>query len=105
MEVTRRGFLKATGIGTTIALGFDVSSAEAEMRQFKIARTIETRSTCPYCAVSCGVIIHTLGDKAQERRHPPSFTSKAIPNTRSTAERFARRARLSATTSTIPTVC
>ncbi|HEY2796541.1 MAG TPA: hypothetical protein VGK26_01515 [Thermoanaerobaculia bacterium] len=65
MEVTRRGFLKATGIGTSIALGFDVSTAEAEMRQFKIARTIETRSTCPYCAVSCGVIIHTLGDKAK----------------------------------------
>jgi formate dehydrogenase major subunit len=31
----------------------------------KIARTTETRSTCPYCAVSCGVIIHTLGDKAK----------------------------------------
>ncbi len=65
MEVTRRGFLKATGLGTTIALGFDVSSAEAEMREFKIARTTETRSTCPYCAVSCGMIIHTLGDKAK----------------------------------------
>ena len=65
MEVTRRGFLKATGLGTTIALGFDVSRASAEMRQFKIARTTETRSTCPYCAVSCGVIIHTLGDKAK----------------------------------------
>ena len=65
MDVTRRGFLKATGLGTTIALGFDVSRAEAEMRQFKIARTVETRSTCPYCAVSCGVIIHTLGDKAK----------------------------------------
>ncbi len=65
MEVTRRGFLKATGLGTTIALGFDVSQANAEMRQFKIARTTETRSTCPYCAVSCGVIIHTLGDKAK----------------------------------------
>ena len=65
MEVTRRGFLKATGLGTTIALGFDVSRAEAEMRQFKIARTVETRSTCPYCAVSCGVIIHTLGDRAK----------------------------------------
>ena len=35
------------------------------MREFKIARTTETRSTCPYCAVSCGVIIHTLGDKAK----------------------------------------
>ena len=65
MDVTRRGFLKATGIGTTIALGFDVSEAHAEMRELKIARTTETRSTCPYCAVSCGVIIHTLGDKAK----------------------------------------
>jgi formate dehydrogenase major subunit len=65
MEITRRSFLKATGVGTTIALGFDVSKAEAEMREFKISRTTETRSTCPYCAVSCGVIIHTLGDKAK----------------------------------------
>ncbi len=65
MELTRRGFFKATTIGGTIALGFDVSKAQAEMREFKISRTIETRSTCPYCAVSCGVIIHTLGDRAK----------------------------------------
>ncbi len=65
MEITRRGFLKATGIGTTIALGFDVSEAQAEMRELKISRTTETRSTCPYCSVSCGVIIHTLGDRAK----------------------------------------
>jgi formate dehydrogenase major subunit len=65
MELTRRGFLKATTIGSTIALGFDVSKAKAEMREFKISRTTETRSICPYCAVSCGVIIHTLGDKAK----------------------------------------
>jgi formate dehydrogenase major subunit len=31
----------------------------------KISRTTETRSTCPYCSVSCGVIIHTLGDRAK----------------------------------------
>ena len=65
MELTRRGFLKATTIGGSIALGFDVSLAEAEMREFKISRTTETRSTCPYCSVSCGIIIHTLGDKAK----------------------------------------
>ena len=61
----RRTFLKATTVGGAVALGFDVSKAEAEMRAFKIARTTETRSICPYCAVSCGVIIHTLGDKAK----------------------------------------
>jgi len=61
----RRTFLKATALGGGVALGFDVSRAEAEMRELKIARTTETRSICPYCAVSCGVIIHTLGDKSK----------------------------------------
>jgi formate dehydrogenase major subunit len=68
MELTRRGFLTATGIGTTIALGFDVSEAKAEMREFKISQTTETRSTCPYCAVGCGLIIHTLGDKSKNAK-------------------------------------
>lgn len=61
----RRTFLKATTVGGAVALGFDVTPARAEMRELKISRTTETRSTCPYCAVSCGVIIHTLGDKAK----------------------------------------
>ena len=63
----RRTFFKvaATGVGAAGALGFDLGSARAEMRELKIARTTETRSTCPYCAVSCGVIIHTIGDKAK----------------------------------------
>jgi formate dehydrogenase major subunit len=61
----RRTFLKATAVGGGVALGFNVARAEAEMRELKIARTTETRSICPYCAVSCGVIIHTLGDKAK----------------------------------------
>jgi formate dehydrogenase major subunit len=61
----RRTFLKATALGGGVALGFDVSRARAEMRVLKIARTTETRSICPYCAVSCGVIIHTLGDRSK----------------------------------------
>ena len=68
MELTRRRFLQATTIGGSIALGFDVSKADAEMRELKISRTIETRSTCPYCAVSCGVIIHTLGDRSKNAK-------------------------------------
>jgi formate dehydrogenase major subunit len=63
----RRTFLKvaAVGTGTATAVGFDLQPARAEMRELKIARTTETRSTCPYCAVSCGVIIHTIGDKSK----------------------------------------
>jgi len=65
MGFTRRTFLKAGTVGGGLALGFDLHEARAEMREFKISRTTETRSTCPYCAVSCGLIIHTLGDKAK----------------------------------------
>ena len=67
MHMERRAFLKGSaGIGAAVGLGlFDLSEARAEMRELKIARTTETRSTCPYCAVGCGVIIHTLGDKAK----------------------------------------
>ena len=62
----RRTFFKVFAAGTgASAIGFDLGAARAEMRELKIARTTETRSTCPYCAVSCGVIIHTLGDRAK----------------------------------------
>ena len=64
---TRRQFLKATALGgaTASVLGFDLTPALAQARELKIARTTETRSTCPYCSVSCGVIIHTLGDRSR----------------------------------------
>jgi formate dehydrogenase major subunit len=65
--VDRRDFLKlgaAGGAGLSV-LGFDLAPAYAQVRELKIARTTETRSTCPYCSVSCGVIIHTLGDRAR----------------------------------------
>ena len=66
MNPTRRNFLKASG-GAVVAsvLGFDVKPAYAQAQELKIARTTETRSTCPYCSVSCGIIIHTIGDKAK----------------------------------------
>src|SRR5918996_1300482 len=67
---TRREFLKASTIGgvASSVLGFDLTAAYAQIRDLKIARTTETRSTCPYCSVSCGVIIHTLGDRSRNVR-------------------------------------
>src|SRR3990172_2227260 len=66
MKVTRRQFVKyaAGGLGTTslVALGFSPKKALAEVRQFKLAHTSETRNTCPYCAVGCGIIMYSLGD-------------------------------------------
>ena len=68
MEVSRRGFLKATGVGVAgTALGaFGFGAAEAaevaHVRAFKLATTTETRNTCPYCSVACGVILYSKGD-------------------------------------------
>ena len=67
MTLNRRDFFKV-GIGGGAAgllFGFDVKPALAQARSLKIARTTQTQSICPYCSVSCGVIIHTLGDKAK----------------------------------------
>ena len=67
MSPTRRDFLRVStvsGIATTV-LGFDLTPAYAQAQALKISRTTETRSTCPYCSVSCGVIIYTIGDKAK----------------------------------------
>jgi len=37
----------------------------AEVREDKLARTTETRNTCPYCSVGCGLLMYSLGDKAK----------------------------------------
>jgi formate dehydrogenase major subunit len=67
MHPTRRDFLKLTTVGGVAAavFGFDLQPAYAQLRVLKIARANETRSTCPYCSVSCGVIIYTIGDRAK----------------------------------------
>jgi len=67
MDLSRRTFLK-TGVAGTVglsALGFDLQLLEAQSSTLKISRTTQTRSTCPYCSVSCGIIIHTIGDGAK----------------------------------------
>lgn len=69
MELTRRGFLQSTAVGAFLSpFGFDLTAAHAQAKAFKIARTTETRSICPYCSVSCGVIVHTRGDGKNTRR-------------------------------------
>ncbi len=68
-DLTRRQFLKVTGVtlaGSSLALiGFSPTPALAEVRQFKLARATETRNTCPYCSVACGVLMYSLGNGAK----------------------------------------
>jgi formate dehydrogenase major subunit len=65
---SRRTFLKGVGVtaaATTVgSLGFGAleEAVAASVRPFKLANTTETRNTCPYCSVACGVIIYAKGD-------------------------------------------
>ena len=72
MDMNRRQFFRVSSAGlvgsSLVAMGFSPSQALAQTRNFKLARTTETRSTCPYCSVSCGVIMYTLGDTAKNNK-------------------------------------
>jgi len=73
MTLSRRGFFRLTGTGlagsSLAALGFGSGEAvAASVRPFKLARATETRNTCPYCSVSCGVILYTQGDRAKNAK-------------------------------------
>lgn len=67
-EFSRRQFLGAAGAGiagTTLgAFGFgEIEQAHAAaIRPFKLANTSETRNTCPYCSVACGIVMYSKGD-------------------------------------------
>lgn len=71
MELSRRQFMKGAGAGfagTTLgALGFGGIEAAlaASIRPYKLAGVTETRNTCTYCAVGCGIIIYSKGNLAK----------------------------------------
>jgi formate dehydrogenase major subunit len=71
MELSRRQFIAGASAGlagTTIgALGFgNVEAAfAAAIRPFKLLGSTETRNTCTYCAVGCGIIMYSKGNLAK----------------------------------------
>ncbi|MAN55911.1 MAG: molybdopterin oxidoreductase [Paracoccus sp.] len=74
IELSRRGFLRLAGAGVAAtslgAMGFgEAEAAEAgHVRAFKLTTTTETRNTCTYCSVACGIIMYSKGDvKAGEK--------------------------------------
>ena len=72
MQVSRRQFFKICAGGmagtTAAALGFAPGLALAETRQYKLLRTRETRNTCTYCSVGCGLLMYSLGDGAKNAK-------------------------------------
>ena len=64
MELSRRGFLKLSGgtVGASI-VGVGLKPAQAYAAPLAIQYAKETTTICPYCAVGCGLIVHTRGDE------------------------------------------
>jgi formate dehydrogenase major subunit len=63
IEVSRRHFMKLAGAGAAgsavAALGFGEAEAQvaALVKPFRLTLTKEARTICPYCAVSCGMLV------------------------------------------------
>ena len=74
MPMTRREFIKFTGLGLAASslgvLGFGASgeAQAAAVRPFKLTHATETRNTCTYCSVACGILIYSMGDRAKNAR-------------------------------------
>jgi formate dehydrogenase major subunit len=70
IEVSRRHFMKLAGAGVAgsaiTALGFGEVEAQvaAHVKPFRLTQTKEARTTCPYCAVSCGMMVFAAPNAA-----------------------------------------
>jgi formate dehydrogenase major subunit len=66
MQITRRDFIKISGVavgGLALGgLGFDLAPVKAHAQMLRINWAMETTTICPYCAVGCGLIVHTTRD-------------------------------------------
>jgi formate dehydrogenase major subunit len=67
MTVTRRTFFKraagasaGTAVGALAALGADLQPKVARAQELRIQNAKVFHSVCPYCAVGCGMLVHTV---------------------------------------------
>ena len=71
MDLSRRAFLRGASAGAAgTALGaFGFGGAEAAyaaaVKPFRLTKTVEARSICPYCAVSCGMMVFAAESPAE----------------------------------------
>jgi formate dehydrogenase major subunit len=63
MKINRREFIRisaGTAAGVmAIGLGMDLKPVKAYAQTLKIRYAKESTTICPYCAVGCGIIVHT----------------------------------------------
>jgi formate dehydrogenase major subunit len=73
-ELSRRQFMKGASAGvagTSLgALGFGgiEEALASSIRPYKLSGVTETRNTCTYCSVACGIIMYSKGNLAKGER-------------------------------------
>ncbi len=67
MTLTRRTFFKVgaagaagTALGSLVGLGADLAPSVARAEEIRIRNAKKVPSVCPYCAVGCGLMVHTV---------------------------------------------
>lgn len=72
MGLSRRDFLKYSGSSVLLtSLSVDLAPAKEHARELKIKDAKETKTICPYCAVGCGIIVHTKDGKVVNTEGDP----------------------------------
>jgi formate dehydrogenase major subunit len=66
-HLSRRDFVRfsggATALGTLAALGLNLAPSVAHARSLRIKDAHAVPTICPYCAVGCGMIAHTINGR------------------------------------------
>jgi formate dehydrogenase major subunit len=64
MDVSRRGFLKISGVALAASgIGVTLKPVSSYAQPLKIKYTKETTTVCPYCSVGCSIIVSTRNGK------------------------------------------
>ncbi len=77
MDVTRRRFLRITGLGIAslplTRLGLDLGCVEARAAGFKLEGTREVVSICPFCSVGCHILVHVKDGRMVSAEGDPDY--------------------------------
>jgi formate dehydrogenase major subunit len=63
MHISRRDFLKVSGIAVTAGAADFGLTKEAQAKELPIKDAKITKTICPYCAVGCGILVYTKDGK------------------------------------------
>lgn len=63
MAVSRRQFLQGGAAAAALALSSKTAEASADAPQMRTKGLKSSTTICPFCAVGCGLVVHTKGGK------------------------------------------